>query len=105
MLMALLMLRPSLQGVAESIAIGGNNVLGFMSAGTLVGGGAYLALRRPAIPRLVAVPGVAVLLWALASLTWSFNRGEAISDWIGFALYLVVFGVAAAAAPIGSALW
>jgi O-antigen ligase len=96
MLMALLLARPALQGVAESISFGGVNVLGFMSAGTLVGGLAFLAWRRPRLPLTVPLLGALFLLWALASLTWSFDRADGISDWLGFAIFFVVFAVAAA---------
>lgn len=94
-LAALLVLRPILESVAEQFAFGGVNILGMMGAGTVVGGAAYLAIRRPRLPRTVVILSVCLVALAVASLGWTISRERGISDVLGFALYPVVFGVAA----------
>lgn len=94
-LAALLVLRPILEGFAEQLAFGGANVLGLMTAGTVVGGAAYLAIRRPRLPPVAVMLSAGLVTLALVSLGWTISRERGISDVLGFALYPVVFGVAA----------
>lgn len=94
-LAALLVLRPILESVAEQFAFGGVNILGMMGAGTVVGGGVYLAICRPRLPRTVVIFSACLMALAVASLSWTISRERGISDVLGFALYPVVFGVAA----------
>lgn len=94
-LAVLLVLRPSLDNLGQLVSLGGTNILGMMAAGTVVGGGAYLLVRRPPLPRAVVIASAAFIGLALVSLSWTMTLDGGISDWIGFAVYPVVLGVAA----------
>ncbi|MBA2637341.1 MAG: O-antigen ligase family protein, partial [Solirubrobacterales bacterium] len=96
LLLAILLIRPSLDNIEALPSIGGVNAVGMIAAGTVVGGGLALLLRRPSLPgRGVLLLAGAFLCFAAVSLLWSFERADGISAWIAIAMPLVVFALAA----------
>jgi putative inorganic carbon (HCO3(-)) transporter len=95
-LLAILLVRPSLDNIEALPSVGGVNAVGLIAASTVVGGGLALLWRRPSLPArgFLRVAG-AFLALAAASLAWSFERAEGASAWIAIAMPLVVFALAA----------
>ncbi|HWT92770.1 MAG TPA: O-antigen ligase family protein, partial [Solirubrobacteraceae bacterium] len=96
-LLAILVVRPGMESVADTFTVGGVNLLGMLAVGTIVAGAVTLVLHRPRLPATPAIPLAAgFLLLALVSLTWSFDPGEGFTQWTQLAFPVTVLVLTAA---------
>src|SRR3954470_7272753 len=96
LLLAVLLLRPSLDTSGSLISIADTNAAGLLGALVAAAGGMMLLLKGPRLPaRVFTVPLLGFLALALASVSYSFAPDQAIREWVGLAALLVVFCLAA----------
>lgn len=95
--LAILVVRPGMESVADSFTVGGTNLLGMLAVGTIVAGAVTLVLHKPELPAKPALTfAVGFLLLGLLSLAWSFNAAEGFTEWTQLAFPVVVFVLCAA---------
>lgn len=95
-LLAIVLVRASLDQSDFLFSIGGTNLAGFIGVAVAAGGGLALLLARPKeAPRLVALPFLGLVVLALVSLAYTPAAGEGVRTWLRLAALLVLFCLAA----------
>lgn len=94
-LLAVVLVRPSLDTSEAFFSVGGANLAGLLGAAVVLGGGVALCVGRRAKPTAFSVFYGAFLLVGGLTLLWSLEPGEGARTLVSLTVPLVLFAVAA----------